>query len=112
ALRRLGAEIAPDLSDLGNRCDVVFTMLPSSADVERVIVGEGGLATGLRPGSRVIDTSTISPITTQRVGGKLADLGVGMLDAPVSGGDVGAIQGTLSIMVGGTETDFDRALPL
>lgn len=111
-LRRQGAEIASDLRELASRCDVVFTMLPTSADVERVTVGDGGLASGLRSGSLVIDMSTISPITTRQVGEALAGLGVGMLDAPVSGGDVGAIQGTLSIMAGGTERDFERARPL
>ncbi len=111
-LRGLGAHVAPDLPSLAAACDVVFTMLPTSEDVERIVIGDGGLMTSLRPGALVVDMSTISPITTRRVGETLGTRGIGMIDAPVSGGDVGAVQGTLSIMAGGTADDFERALPL
>lgn len=111
-LRTLGAIVAPDLPTLAAASDVVFTMLPSSADVERVVVGDDGLVQSLASGSLVVDMSTISPITTRLVGETLAAVNVGMLDAPVSGGDVGAIMGTLSIMVGGDALLFERALPL
>jgi 2-hydroxy-3-oxopropionate reductase len=107
-----GAILARDLTEMGSGCEIVFTMLPSSAAVERTLTGVGGLIESLRAGSLVIDTSTISPLVTRRMNTALAERGVGLLDAPVSGGDVGAVQGTLSIMVGGSATDFERAGPL
>lgn len=111
-LRKLGATAAVDLPSLAAESDVIFTMLPSSADVEMVAIGADGLLESLRPGSLIVDMSTISPIATRHIGETLAARDVGMLDAPVSGGDVGAIEGTLSIMVGGTLEHFHRALPL
>jgi 3-hydroxyisobutyrate dehydrogenase len=80
--------------------------------VERVILGEDGVIHGAKPGSLVIDCSTISPQVTREIAAKLAEKGVNMLDAPISGGSEGAAKGTLSIMVGGDEAQFARALPV
>jgi 2-hydroxy-3-oxopropionate reductase len=92
--------------------DVVITALPDSPDVEAVLTGSDGVFAGARPGMLVIDMSTIAPSTSRRLAQIAADLGVHMLDAPVSGGDVGAINGTLSIMVGGAASDLERAAPI
>ena len=93
-------------------CDVVITMLPDSPDVEAVVAGEGGVLEGIRDGALLVDMSTISPVVTEELAAKVREKGASMLDAPVSGGDVGAIEGALSIMVGGSEEDFERARPL
>ena len=90
---------------------VVITMLPDSPDVRDVVFGTDGLAESMQSGGLLIDMSTIAPATSIEVHDALAKRGVGALDAPVSGGDKGAIAGTLSIMVGGSQTDFDRAMP-
>ncbi len=90
---------------------VVILMLPDSPDVRDVVFGENGLAAAMQPGGLLIDMSTISPATAVEVHEAMAGRGVGALDAPVSGGDKGAIAGTLSIMVGGAESDFARARP-
>jgi 2-hydroxy-3-oxopropionate reductase len=87
-------------------------MLPDTPDVEAVLFGDSGVEAGAAAGSLLVDMSTIDPIATRSFFERLAARGVGMLDAPVSGGDVGAREGTLSIMVGGSEADFERALPL
>jgi 2-hydroxy-3-oxopropionate reductase len=92
--------------------DIVITMLPDSPDVEAVVAGDAGLAEGLGPGKLVIDMSTISPLVSESLGERIRARGASMLDAPVSGGEEGAVQGTLSIMVGGEAGDFERALPL
>jgi 2-hydroxy-3-oxopropionate reductase len=97
---------------VAEQADVVITVLPDSPDVRDVMFGPDGLRDSLRPGSLYVDMSTIAPATAQEVHGALAERGVGALDAPVSGGDRGAIAGTLSIMVGGSAADFARALPL
>ena len=107
-----GAERASDPSELAAGVDVVITMLPDTPDVDRVLFGEGGVAGGIRPGSLVIDMSTIRPTEASRFAERLAATDVAMLDAPVSGGERGAIDGTLSIMVGGQEDAFARALPI
>jgi 2-hydroxy-3-oxopropionate reductase len=106
-----GAEVADFPADVAAHCDLVITMLPDGPDVEQVVTGEHGILTRVRRGALLIDMSTISPVTTRRIAAALEGVGASMLDAPVSGGDVGAIQGTLSIMVGGTEVDVERALP-
>jgi 2-hydroxy-3-oxopropionate reductase len=93
-------------------CDIIITMLPDSPDVEAVVVGDGGVLEGIRDGALVVDMSTISPVVTEELSEKVREKGASMLDAPVSGGDVGAIDGALSIMVGGSEEDFERARPL
>ncbi len=107
-----GAERVSDPSELAAGVDVVITMLPDTPDVDLVLFGERGVADGIRPGSLVIDMSTIRPTEASRFAGRLAAADVAMLDAPVSGGERGAIDGTLSIMVGGRDDAFRRALPI
>jgi 2-hydroxy-3-oxopropionate reductase len=92
--------------------DVIFIMVSDTHDVKQVLFAEGGVAQGAKPGSVVVDMSTISPTATRRYAARLAERGIAMLDAPVSGGDVGAINGTLSIMVGGKPEIFERVKPL
>jgi 2-hydroxy-3-oxopropionate reductase len=98
--------------EVAEACDIVITMLPDSPDVEAVVAGEGGVLEGIRDGALLVDMSTISPVVTEELAEKVREKGASMLDAPVSGGDVGAIEGALSIMVGGSEEDFERARPL
>jgi len=97
---------------VAEQSDVVITMLPDSPHVRAVVTGEKGVLAGAKAGSLVIDMSTISPVVTQEVAQAAHVRGVRMLDAPVSGGDVGAQQGTLSIMVGGSAEDFAQAKPI
>lgn len=98
--------------EVAEQVDIVVTMLPDSPDVHAVVFGPDGLAEALRPGSLLIDMSTIAPATAQEVHTALVARGASALDAPVSGGEAGAIGGTLSIMVGGSEADFERARPI
>ena len=91
---------------------VVITIVTDTPDVEAVILGENGVIEGVEEGATVIDMSTVSPRVTREIAAALKEKGVGMLDAPVSGGDVGAQQGTLSIMVGGEQQVFDECLPV
>jgi len=98
--------------DIAAYCDVLITMLPDSPQVEEVLLGTDGVIEGLNAGLIVIDMSTISPIVTRTLADRLAAHGIAMLDAPVSGGDKGAIAGTLSIMVGGEEETFKRCMPI
>jgi 2-hydroxy-3-oxopropionate reductase len=107
-----GAQPASSPKDVAGRCDVLITMLPNSPDVELVALGAGGIVEGARPGLVFVDMSTISPIVTRKVGQALEAKGVRMLDAPVSGGERGAIDGALSIMVGGDQALFDSVLPI
>lgn len=107
-----GAALGASPADVAARSHIVITMLPDSPDVEQVIFGPNGIAEGIRPGSLLIDMSSISPVTAVKVAEELGKKGVRVLDAPVSGGDVGARQGTLSIMVGGPEDVFNEALPV
>jgi 2-hydroxy-3-oxopropionate reductase len=107
-----GASTAPTPRDVAAESDVVITMLPDSPDVESVVLGENGVAAGVRNGALWIDMSTIAPATTKRVAAELAAKGVTSLDAPVSGGEKGAIDAALSIMVGGSDADFARAKPI
>jgi 2-hydroxy-3-oxopropionate reductase len=107
-----GAGTAPDHSSLARHTDVVITMLPNSEVVEEVVGGSSGVLGGARPGSLVIDMSTIDPDVSRGLASAAATKGVRMLDAPVSGGDVGAVQATLSIMVGGERDDVERAMPI
>jgi 2-hydroxy-3-oxopropionate reductase len=111
-LEKAGATGASSSREVAENSDVVITMLPDSPDVEAVVHGEDGVLAGLKSGALVVDMSTISPVVTEELAAKIQEAGASMLDAPVSGGDVGAQQGTLSIMVGGSETDFERAKPL
>ena len=92
--------------------DVIIVMVPDTPDVETVLFGEDGVAQGLRSGKIVVDMSSISPVETKAFAEKINALGCTYLDAPVSGGEVGAKTGTLTIMVGGDQTTFDKVLPL
>jgi 2-hydroxy-3-oxopropionate reductase len=106
------ATAAENPREVAEACDIIITMLPDSPDVEAVVAGEGGVLGGIRDGALLVDMSTISPVVTKELAEKAREKGASMLDAPVSGGDVGAIEGALSIMVGGSEEDFERARPL
>jgi 2-hydroxy-3-oxopropionate reductase len=107
-----GAERVATPRDAAEGSDVVITMVTDTPDVEAVILGDDGVIHGVSSGATVIDMSTVSPRVTQDIAAKLQDKGVNMLDAPVSGGDVGAINATLSIMVGGDEGVFNDCLPV
>lgn len=93
---------------IGETCDVVLTMLPDSPQVKQVMLGKNGVAAHMRPGSVFIDMSSINPMASKEVAAALAERGIEMLDAPVSGGEPKAIDGTLSFMVGGKQEVFDR----
>lgn len=107
-----GARLAGSPAEAAQGAEVVITMVTDSPDVEAVCTGPKGVIEGARPGTVVVDMSTISPEVTRRVGARLAERGVHMLDAPVSGGDTGAIAGTLSIMVGGEAEHLERVRPV
>jgi len=107
-----GARRAASPREVASATDIVITMLPNSPDVELVALGASGIRQGVRAGQLFIDMSTINPIVSQKIGKELAPLGVAMVDAPVSGGEKGAIDGALSIMAGGAPEDFERALPV
>jgi 2-hydroxy-3-oxopropionate reductase len=107
-----GAKSAASPRDVASQVDVLITMLPNSPDLELVALGGQGIVEGARSGLLFADMSTISPLVSQKVGAALAGKGVRMLDAPVSGGEKGAVDGALSIMVGGERADFDAALPV
>jgi 3-hydroxyisobutyrate dehydrogenase-like beta-hydroxyacid dehydrogenase len=107
-----GAQASPTPALLAAQCQVVFTMVTKGEDVEQVVLGSDGIIYGAKAGTVVIDCSTIAPATTRRVAQVLAEKGVEMLDAPVSGGEQGAIEGTLSIMVGGKAEVFERVQPV
>ena len=107
-----GATPAGSPREVAERSDVIIMIVPDSPDVEAVVLGPDGIAEGAREGSLIIDMSTIAPAVATQVAQAVAERGIRMLDAPVSGGDKGAIAGTLSIMVGGDKADFDRAMPI
>jgi 2-hydroxy-3-oxopropionate reductase len=107
-----GAKAGTSAKDVAGRSDVLITMLPNSPDVELVALGRDGIVEGARSGLIYIDMSTISPLVSQKVAQALEPKGVRMLDAPVSGGEKGAIDGALSIMVGGDQAVFDSVLPI
>jgi 2-hydroxy-3-oxopropionate reductase len=107
-----GAKRASSPREVAESADVVITMLPDSPDVESVLTGDNGVFSGSRKGALVIDMSTISPVVARRLAAEAERSGAIMLDAPVSGGEVGAINGTLSIMVGGPDDAFQRARPI
>ncbi len=107
-----GAKSATSPREVARQCDVLITMLPNSPDVELVALGKDGVIESARPGLILVDMSTISPIVSQKIGKALEAKGVKMLDAPVSGGEKGAIEGTLSIMAGGDKAVFDTVLPI
>ncbi|KPL11787.1 2-hydroxy-3-oxopropionate reductase [candidate division BRC1 bacterium SM23_51] len=107
-----GAASATCGKTVAEQSDVVITMLPDSPEVEDVVLGPDGVAEGVHSGMLFIDMSTIAPATSKKISSILSEKGVASLDAPVSGGEVGAKAGTLSIMVGGEQSAFDRALPI
>lgn len=112
ALTHEGATACKSPQVVASQSDVIITMVSDTPDVEHVILGENGVIHGAQPDSVVIDMSTISPSATRRLAEMLSKQGIQMLDAPVSGGEQGAIDGTLSIMVGGKEEIFQRVLPI
>ncbi len=103
-----GAAPASSSSEVAAATDRIITMLPDSADSEKVILGPGGVLEGASPGKTIIDMSSIAPLVSQRIAAECAEKGVEMLDAPVSGGEPGAINATLAIMVGGKQEVFDQ----
>lgn len=107
-----GGTACASAAEVAEKSDVIITMLPDTPDVETVLFGEGGVAEGLSAGKIVVDMSSISPIATKGFAEKVAVKGASYLDAPVSGGEVGAKNAALSIMVGGEESDFDLVKPL
>ena len=107
-----GATACASPQEVAAHADIIFTIVSDTPDVEQVVLGEHGIVHGARPGSVVVDMSTISPVATRRIAEELAARGVEMLDAPVSGGEQGAIQGSLSIMAGGKAEVFQHVLPL
>ncbi len=107
-----GATRCPTATDVAKQADIVFLMVPDTPDVEKVLFGEGGVAAGLSKGKVVVDMSSISPLETKVFAKRINELGCDYLDAPVSGGEVGAKNATLSIMVGGDETVFAKVRPL
>ncbi|MBA2377194.1 MAG: 2-hydroxy-3-oxopropionate reductase [Rubrobacter sp.] len=106
------AAATESLAELASASDVIITMLPGPPEVEETISGDGGLISGAKDGTLIVDMSTSSPPLAKKLAERAAGSGVSMLDAPVSGGDVGAIESTLSIMVGGESSDFERARPI
>jgi 2-hydroxy-3-oxopropionate reductase len=109
---RAAATVLPDARAVAQAAEVIVLMVPDTADVEAALFGPGGVAEGLSPGKLVIDMSSISPTATRGFAARIKEKGCDYLDAPVSGGEVGAKQASLTIMVGGTQAAFDRAKPL
>ncbi|HZR22387.1 MAG TPA: 2-hydroxy-3-oxopropionate reductase [Vicinamibacterales bacterium] len=107
-----GAKAGTSPADVAKQSSIVITMVPDTSDVELVLAGKDGVVSALQRDAIVIDMSSISPAATQRLAKQVADKGGSMLDAPVSGGEIGAVNAQLSIMVGGDEAAFTRALPV
>jgi 2-hydroxy-3-oxopropionate reductase len=108
-LTDVGALPCSSAAEVARQADIIFTMLPDTPDVEAVLFGENGIAAGLTPGKLVVDMSSIAPLATKAFAARINALGCDYLDAPVSGGEVGAKAASLTIMVGGPEQAFDRA---
>jgi 2-hydroxy-3-oxopropionate reductase len=108
----LGAQVRQSPADVAAHSDVVFTMVTDTAAVEAVVLGPAGIIGGAAPGTVVVDHSTIDPAATRRIAAALAARGIGMLDAPVSGGVMGAEAGTLVVMAGGEHALFERCAPV
>lgn len=106
-----GAKAATN-NEIGETCDLVMTMVPNSPQVKAVMLGEDGVAAHMRPGATFIDMSSINPVASKEIAAELAKKNIEMLDAPVSGGEPKAIDGTLSFMVGGKQEVFDRFKPV
>ena len=98
--------------EVAQKADIIITMVPDTPDVEKVLFGENGVAEGLSKGKIIVDMSSISPIATRAFAERMAELGVDYVDAPVSGGEVGAKNAALTIMVGATEATFEKVKPL
>jgi 2-hydroxy-3-oxopropionate reductase len=111
-LTEAGAVACADAAAVAREAEVVFLMLPDTPDVEAVLFGERGVVPALRPGQAVVDMSSISPLATQRFAARIVEAGADWLDAPVSGGEVGARAASLTIMVGGSDAAFARLQPL
>ncbi len=111
-LAKEGAKTASSPAEVAGQVDVVFTNLPDTPDVEKVVLGERGILEGARPGLVWVDNSTIQPAAARSISARLAEKGVLSLDAPVSGGDIGARNGTLAIMVGGPAEALEKAMPV
>jgi 2-hydroxy-3-oxopropionate reductase len=107
-----GAQAAGSPKEVAERSDVIITVLPDSPDVELVYTSDQGVFAGAKPGMLLIDMSTISPIVARKLAASAQDRGCDMLDAPVSGGEAGAIGATLSIMIGGVSSAVERAMPI
>lgn len=107
-----GGKALDSAKAVADAADIVILMVPDTPDVEKVLFGEAGVAEGLSPGKLVIDMSSISPVAAKSFADRIAELGAAYVDAPVSGGEVGAKAASLTIMVGASEGDFARALPL
>ena len=112
ALQEAGAQACANATEVARQAEVVFLMLPDTPDVAMVLFGEGGVAAGLKAGKTVVDMSSISPFETKQFAKAINALGCQYLDAPVSGGEVGARAASLTIMVGGEQASFDSLLPL
>ncbi len=112
AVAAAGAKAVSKPVDVAREADVIITMVPDTPDVDLVIRGASGILEGIKPGAIVIDMSTISPVVTRELSAAVAAKGGSMLDAPVSGGEIGAKNATLTIMVGGDERVFERARPI
>jgi len=108
----LPATVCTTPAELGRQCEVVFTMITSSADVAGVALGAAGLSEGMAPGSVLVDCSTIAPEAAREIAARLGEKGIAMLDAPVSGGVQGAIDASLAIMAGGEAAVLERVRPL
>jgi 2-hydroxy-3-oxopropionate reductase len=106
------AEAGTSGADVASRCELIFTMVPNSPHVKAAILGANGVMEGAKPGTIVADLSSIDPMVSREVGKALAAKGISFLDAPVSGGEPKAIDGTLSFMVGGNQEDFDKIQPV
>ncbi len=111
-LLQAGAQPCANAAEVASKADIIFTMLPDTPDVEKVLFGENGVAAGLTAGKTVVDMSSISPIATKEFAQRIQALGCDYLDAPVSGGEVGAKNAALTIMVGGSDTAFAKVKPL
>ena len=112
ALTKKGALPCSSPKEVAQDAEVIILMLPDTPDVEEVLFGEKGVAEGLTTGKTVVDMSSISPVATKRFAARINELGCDYLDAPVSGGEVGAKAGNLTIMAGGTRRTFDQMMPL
>jgi 2-hydroxy-3-oxopropionate reductase len=107
-LEALGAKSAKTGAEVASQCGLLITMLPNSPHVKAVALGENGIADGAKPGTVLIDMSPIDPVASREIGAELAKKGIELMDAPVSGGEPKAIDGTLSVMVGGKKETFDQ----